>query len=426
MTTTPEYCKPDLDLLAQSAPTDKMTHDERQRRMDVMGALVNNMGVRGRIVGLQCGPVLSDYRFLPDDGVRIDSIRQITEDIARALATDARISIERRAYSPEINIMVPNVVRNTIRMGDMIYGDEFPTMDCQIPWLMGALCDGAPAVFDLGRMEHVLITGGTGAGKSTLLQSLMMSVVYNRAPTECQLVVFDTKAVDFAPWAPIGHLAMPIVTDAADALRAMQFITHAVDARVEKLRRAGVANIDQYTGDDMPTMIVIVDELADLVAYWRDETVAAVHTVVQFGARVGIHLVAATRRGDIADMFGYISSSIMFYANAAGACNLLDWGDVLVTAHRDAPVRVHTAYLDAAETSRVVDAIQQDRLKADLYARACQCVMDADRPTISYVQRCLQIGYNTAAALIERMERQGLVSAPDENGRRHVNATQKH
>jgi S-DNA-T family DNA segregation ATPase FtsK/SpoIIIE len=378
--------------------------------------------------------------------------------------------------------------------------ETFVESKYKIPLALGVDIGGNPMYFDLAKMPHMLVAGRTGSGKSVFVQSIITSIVYHFTPDKCKLIIIDPKGVDFGFWDDIPHLITPIVKlEPEPAVNALKWAVREMEERYKQLQVLNARNIESYneiaaqkresgekitkqvavgtdeeTGEllfetqevdlsDMPYMVIIIDEVADLMSLARKDVEACVQRIAQKARAAGIHLVMATQRPDATTITGVIKANfptrISFQARSridsvtclgeGGAEQLLAMGDMLFSEAGRVPVRIHGAFIDDKELKRIGDFLRTqgepeyadgvtDSADAsggdfgggfgggsgdkdgDLYARAKECVIRDKKPTISYIQRRLQIGYNKAAGFMERMEADGIVSAPDANNKRHI------
>jgi S-DNA-T family DNA segregation ATPase FtsK/SpoIIIE len=395
-----------------------------------------------------------------------------------------------------------NMNRQSVRFQSLITNPTFINSKYKLPLALGVDIGGNPMYFDLAKMPHLLIAGRTGSGKSVFVQSIIMSILYHFTPDKCKLLIVDPKGVDFTLWDNIPHLVTPILTDANASVNALKWSVMEMEERYKKLKDIGVQNIEGYndaveklrnsgkkptkqvavgtdpeTGglefeeqeidlSDMPYMVVIIDEVADLMSVARKEVEACVQRLAQKARAAGIHLVAATQRPDTTVITGVIKANfptrISFQARSnidsmttlgeKGAEQLLAFGDMLFSEAGRVPVRIHGALIENTEINKVADFLRgqgepeyvegvtesqdsgmssgissipgmplsKDDKDADLYEQAKQYVIRDKKPTISYIQRRLGVGYNKAAGFMERMEADGIVSGPDANNKRHI------
>ena len=499
---------PPPEFLEKSIFSKHAVTSELKHTAAAMEVNFEQYGVFGKVMGIKPGPIVTLYEFEPADGMRIKNITDTVKDMTRAMAAEnIRIAaIPRTRY---IGVEMVNMGRQVVRFQTLITNSDFIHSRYHLPLALGVDIGGNPVYFDLAKMPHVLIAGRTGSGKSVFVQSIIMSILYRFRPDECKLVIVDPKGVDFTLWRDIPHLITPVVTDANQAVNALKWTVREMEERYKKLKDIGVQNIEGYndeigrlrakgkpimkqvpvgtdpeTGElefeereadlsDMPYLVVIIDEVADLMSVARKEVEACVQRLAQKARAAGIHLVMATQRPDTSVITGVIKANfptrISFQARSnidsmttlgeKGAEQLLACGDMLFSEAGRVPVRIHGAFIENREINKVADFLRKqgepeyapgicdgdpspDGVEAfgeyggdydipgipqskaskdgDLYRQAVEYVTRDKKPTISYIQRRLGIGYNKAATFIERMEAERIVSPPDANNKRHI------
>lgn len=495
-----EYELPDPEFLEKSNFGKSVVTPELKQNARAMEVHFAEYGVNGHVTGIRPGPIVTLYEFMPDSGTRMVDVSKTVKDMTRAMATE-NIRIAHIPSTQLIGVEMVNLNRQTVRFQGLVANDAFVNSKYKIPLALGVDIGGNPMYFDLAKMPHVLIAGRTGSGKSVFVQSIIMSVLYHFTPDKCKLMIIDPKGVDFGFWDDIPHLITPIIKlDPNAAVNALKWSVQEMEIRYKRLLDFGVQNIEAYnqavaekrargevvtkqvavgtdpeTGElefetqtvdlsDMPYMVIVIDEVADLMGVARKEVEACVQRLAQKARAAGIHLVMATQRPDATTITGVIKANfptrISFQARSnidsmttlgeKGAENLLACGDMLFSEAGRVPVRIHGAFIEPAEMTRVADFLRSQGAPeyvegvidgetaggacapipgmpgatgdkdADLYAQAKECVLRDKKPTISYIQRRLQVGYNKAAGFMERMEQEGIVSAPDPNGKRHI------
>ena len=493
-----EYELPDPELLEKSVFGKNVVTPELKRNAEAMEIHFAEYGVNGEVVGIHPGPIVTLYEFMPDSGTRMVDVSKTVKDMTRAMATE-NIRIAHIPSTQLIGVEMVNLKRQTVRYRGLIDNNLFANSKYKIPLALGVDIGGNPMYFDLAKMPHMLVAGRTGSGKSVFVQSIITSIVYHFTPDKCKLIIIDPKGVDFGFWDDIPHLITPIVKlDPAAAVNALKWAVREMEERYKQLQVVNARNIESYneivsakraagerltrqvvvgtdpeTGamefeeqevdlSDMPYIVIIIDEVADLMALARKEVEACVQRIAQKARAAGIHLVMATQRPDATTITGVIKANfptrISFQARSAidsittlgekGAENLLSCGDMLFSEAGRVPVRIHGAFIadeelnaigsflreqgepeyaegvtseEGAEIDSVPGMAQSKEAKSnDLYEQAKEIVLRDKKPTISYIQRRLGIGYNKAATLIERMENEGVVSAPDAGGKRHI------
>ncbi len=498
-----QYQLPDPKLLEKSNFSKCAVTPELKQNARNMETHFAEYGVFGRVMGIKPGPIVTLYEFEPDTGMRIADITKTVKDMTRAMATE-NIRIAHIPSTSFIGVEMVNVTRQTVRYRSLMESDTFVDTKYKIPLALGVNIGGNPMYFDLAKMPHMLIAGRTGSGKSVFVQSIITSIVYHFTPDKCKLMIIDPKGVDFGFWDDIPHLITPIVKlDPAAAVNALKWAVREMEERYKQLQVLNARNIESYneiaaekraagekmtkqvavgtdpeTGEllfetqeidlsDIPYIVIVIDEVADLMSLARKDVEACVQRIAQKARAAGIHLVMATQRPDATTITGVIKANfptrVSFQARSridsvtclgeGGAEQLLACGDMLFSEAGRVPVRIHGAFIDDNELTKIGDFLRSQGApeyvdgvtdeageggadmaglpgaipgaggadkEADLYERAKECVIRDKKPTISYIQRRLQIGYNKAAGFMERMEQDGIVSAPDANNKRHI------
>ncbi len=499
-----EYQLPDPKFLEKSVFGKGVVTPELKRIATAMEEHFAEYGVRGSVVDIEPGPIVTLYKFMPDSGVRMSDVSKTVKDMTRAMATES-IRIAHIPSTPLIGVEMVNLKRSPVRFQSLVADDTFVNSKYHIPLALGVNIGGLPMYFDLAKMPHMLIAGRTGSGKSVFVQTIITSIVYHFTPDKCKLMIIDPKGVDFGFWDDIPHLITPIVKlDPAAAVNALKWAVREMEERYkqmlllnarniesynesaaekrasgEKLTRQVAVGTDEVTGEllfetqevelpDMPYIVIIIDEVADLMSLARKEVEACVQRIAQKARAAGIHLVMATQRPDATTITGVIKANfptrVSFQARSnidsmttlgeKGAENLLACGDMLFSEAGRVPVRIHGAFIKDDELTRVGNFLRaqgepeyangvtdgdvggdgaasaatgipgaiasKGDKDADLYTQAKEIVLRDKKPTISYLQRRLGVGYNKAATFMERMEADGIVSAPDANNKRQI------
>ncbi len=493
-----EYELPEPELLEKSVFGKNVITPELKSNAEAMEIHFAEYGVNGKVMGIHPGPIVTLYEFMPDSGTRMVDVSKTVKDMTRAMATE-NIRIAHIPSTQLIGVEMVNLKRQTVRYRGLIDNNLFINSKYKIPLALGVDIGGNPMYFDLAKMPHMLIAGRTGSGKSVFVQSIITSIVYHFTPDKCKLIIIDPKGVDFGFWDDIPHLITPIVKlDPAAAVNALKWAVREMEERYKQLQFVNARNIESYneivaekrengeqvtrqvavgtdpeTGElefetqevdlsDMPYIVIIIDEVADLMSLARKEVEACVQRIAQKARAAGIHLVMATQRPDATTITGVIKANfptrISFQARSnidsmttlgeKGAENLLSCGDMLFSEAGRVPVRIHAAFISDEELTAVGDflrgqgepeyaegvtseegadnagganvSLTPGAKSDDLYEQAKEIILRDKRPTTSYLQRRLGIGYNKAATLIERMESDGVISCPDASGKRHI------
>lgn len=496
------YELPDTKILEKSNFSKYSVTPELKQNARSMEVKFSQYGVRGKVVGIKPGPIVTLYEFMPDDGTRMADVNKTVTDMTRAMATES-IRIAHIPRTQLIGVEMVNLTRQTVRYRGLLENPLFVESKYKIPLALGVDIGGNPMYFDLAKMPHMLVAGRTGSGKSVFVQSIITSIVYHFTPDKCKLIIIDPKGVDFGFWDDIPHLITPIVKlEPEPAVNALKWAVREMEERYKQMQQLNARNIESYneiaaqkrasgekltkqvavgtdeeTGEllfetqeidlsDLPYMVIIIDEVADLMSLARKEVEACVQRIAQKARAAGIHLVMATQRPDATTITGVIKANfptrISFQARSridsvtclgeGGAEQLLAMGDMLFSEAGRVPVRIHGAFIDDNELTRIGNFLRSQGepeyaegvtdsesaatvgdiggsssssssagdKDADLYERAKEYVIRDKKPTISYIQRRLQIGYNKAAGFMERMEEEGIVSAADVNNKRHL------
>jgi DNA segregation ATPase FtsK/SpoIIIE, S-DNA-T family len=433
-----------------------------------------DFGVKGEIKGVHPGPVVTLFEFEPARGTKSARVIALAEDIARSMsAVSVRVAVV--PGRNVIGIELPNPRRDKVFLRELIEAEAFRLGKASLPLALGKSIDGAPVFADLARMPHLLVAGTTGAGKSVGVNAMILSLIYRLSPQECRFLLIDPKMLELSVYNGISHLLCPVVTDPAKAVAALNWVVREMERRYERMAKLGVRNIDAFNararetarrgraagGADLvplPFIVVVVDEFADLMLVAGKEIEAAVQRLAQMARAAGIHLIMATQRPSVDVITGTIKANFptrlsfkvaskfdsRTILNEQGAEQLLGQGDMLFSGGGNRLMRVHGPFVSDEEVEGIAaylrqqapagyvpgigelgeaDAAEQPAAAAhsqELYERAVSIVRREGRPSTSYLQRRLTIGYSRAASLIERMERERVIGPAAEGGRRQV------
>jgi S-DNA-T family DNA segregation ATPase FtsK/SpoIIIE len=424
--------------------------------------------VTGQIKYICPGPVVTTYEFKPDPGVKYSRVTGLVDDLCLALKAES-IRIDRMPGKPHVGIEVPNPRRETIYLREVIESRAFKESPSKLTIALGKTIDGLNYVSDLAKMPHLLIAGTTGSGKSVGVNSLLVSILYRARPDEVKVILIDPKRLELGLYEDIPHLATPIIVDPKPASRALRWAVGEMERRYKELAGWGVRNIDGYNAERerrntvkdfgetgqpwvrMPFIVIIIDELADLMMTSGHEVEDSITRLAQMARAVGIHLVLATQRPSVDVITGLIKANFpsrMSYRVSSkidsrtildtnGAEHLLGRGDMLFLPPGSSRLlRVHGAYIDETEINKVVahiksqwepdydETITQSDEEAmgledsggerdELFEEALRICVDMKRASTSVLQRRLRIGYGRAAAVLDQMEREGLIGKAD-------------
>ncbi|WP_232302696.1 DNA translocase FtsK [Elstera litoralis] len=462
-------------------------------------SVLQDFNIKGEIVDVRPGPVVTLYEFEPAPGTKSSRIIGLAEDIARSMSAVAvRIAVV--PGRTVIGIELPNPQREMVYLGEMLRSDAYSASDARLPLILGKDIGGVPVVADLAKMPHLLIAGTTGSGKSVGINTMILSLLYRHGPKDCRLIMVDPKMLELSVYADIPHLLTPVVTDPKKAAVALKWAVREMEDRYRAMAQLGVRNIEGYNGrvaemevtgerpmrrvavgvdrangqtifedhpidlKHLPYIVIIVDEMADLMLVAGKEIEATIQRLAQMARAAGIHIIMATQRPSVDVITGTIKANfptrISFQVTSkidsrtilgdAGAEQLLGQGDMLHMAGGGRITRVHAPFVSDQEVEQVVQFLKSQGLpdyvegvtteeeveeergglglsggsgdgpQDELYDQAVALVMRERKASTSFIQRYLQIGYNRAARLVERMEAEGVVGAPNHVGKREV------
>ena len=463
-----DYSMPPLEFLNEAPPHSEQADTELLGLATRLAEKCKEFNVTGQIKHICPGPVVTTYEFKPDPGVKYSRVVSLVDDLCLALKAES-IRIDRMPGKPHVGIEVPNPRRETIFLREVIESRAFRESSSKLTIALGKTIDGLNYVADLAKMPHLLIAGTTGAGKSVGVNALIVSILYRARPDEVKFILIDPKRLELGLYADIPHLATPIITDPKLASRSLKWAVGEMEKRYRDLAGWGVRNIDGYNTEIMrrnlvkeydergephkplPYIVIMIDELADLMMTSGREVEESITRLAQMARAVGIHLVLATQRPSVDVITGLIKanfpSRISFRVSSKvdsrtiidtnGAEHLLGRGDMLfLPPGTSRLIRVHGAYVDESEIGRIVnhskaqgkpeydETITQSEEEAlgleetggehdELFEEALRICVEMKRASTSVLQRRLRIGYGRAAAILDIMEREGLIGQAD-------------
>ena len=489
------YRAPTLDLLGGPDVIQGPAHDPDKlaQNAQYLASVLEDFGVKGEIVKVRPGPVVTLYELEPAPGTKTSRVVGLSDDIARSMsAISVRIAVV--PGRSVIGIELPNADRESVYLRELLASQTFERTKAKLPLTLGKDIGGGPIIADLATMPHLLIAGTTGSGKSVGMNAMVLSLLYRLSPEQCRFIMIDPKMLELSVYEGIPHLLTPVVTDPKKAVVALKWTVREMEERYRAMSQLGVRNIEGYnarlkeakkkgevlsrrvqTGFDaegrpvfedqalgtepLPFIVVVVDEMADLMLVAGKDVEASIQRLAQMARAAGIHIMMATQRPSVDVITGTIKANfptrISFQVTSKidsrtilgeqGAEQLLGRGDMLYMAGGGRITRVHGPFVSDEEVEQVVSHLKtqgtpeyiEDVTRDDenstfgdsgggndsgdaLYDQAVALVAREGKASTSFVQRHLQIGYNRAARLIERMEEQGVVSPADRVGRREV------
>ncbi|WP_049767858.1 DNA translocase FtsK 4TM domain-containing protein [Parvibaculum lavamentivorans] len=408
---TGDYQLPPLNLLTKPKPSAmpaKLTDDALQQNARLLESVLDDFGIRGEIISVSPGPVVTLYELEPAPGIKSSRVISLADDIARSMsAVSTRVAVVPGRNA--IGIELPNARRETVYLRELLETQEYENSSSKLTLALGKNINGEPVLADLTRMPHLLIAGTTGSGKSVGINTMILSLLYRMSPDQCKLIMIDPKMLELSVYDGIPHLLAPVVTEPKKAVVALKWVVKEMEDRYRKMSKVGVRNIDGYntrvseanargevlvrtvqTGFDketgeaiyeeeemdlspMPFIVVIVDEMADLMMVAGKEIEAAVQRLAQMARAAGIHIVTATQRPSVDVITGTIKANfptrISFQVTSKidsrtilgeqGAEQLLGQGDMLYMAGGGRIRRVHGPFVSDEEVEKVVNFLKR-------------------------------------------------------------------
>lgn len=461
------YNLPPRDLLEKPAFKEHADDwDQITQRAQVLKNALEQFNVKSEVVEIERGPVITMYELELAPGTKVGKVVGLSDDLAIALKAQSVRVVAPLMGKSSIGIEVPNIQRKMVMLRELLDASEEIRKKMAIPLLIGKDVAGNPVISDLASMPHLLIAGTTGSGKSVCLNSVILSILFLRHPTDVQLLLVDPKMVEFSLFREIPHLISPVVTDMKKAAAVLEWAVNKMEERYALLASVGVKHINGYNrlgmseirkrlnpeGDanlegvpfHLPHIVIVVDELADLMMVASKEVESSVIRLSQKSRAVGIHLILATQRPSVDVITGLIKSNlpsrISFYVASKvdsrtildqnGAEKLLGSGDMLFLPPGTSKlVRVQGAYVSDEEVKNVVEHLRKcaapqfsqelkcwkgasdkdNSTKDSLYNEAVRIILETQRGSVSLLQRRLEIGYSRAAKLIDLMAEDGIV-----------------
>jgi S-DNA-T family DNA segregation ATPase FtsK/SpoIIIE len=426
---------------------------------------LEDFGVNGQVVAVSPGPVVTTYEYEPAPGVKINKVANLCDDLALALRAASIRIVAPIPGKAAIGIEVPNTVREIVKFKEVVASSAFEKSKSRLTICLGKDIVGSPVTAELDKMPHLLIAGATGTGKSVALNGMICSLLYKARPDEVKLIMVDPKRIELSCYDGIPHLITPVVTDPKKATNALYWAVREMERRYERLSENRARNIKQYNqkiesekpavageaSEKLPFIVIIIDELADLMMVASRDVEVALTRLAQMARASGIHLILATQRPSVDVLTGIIKANfptrLTFQVSSKtdsrtiidtnGAENLLGSGDMLFLPPGTGKLqRIHGAFISEGELTRIVDFLKQQEKPAydqqvteerpaessngdgdddydERYDDAMELVVRTRQASISMVQRHLRIGYNRAARIIEKMEREGVISPSD-------------
>lgn len=485
---------PTIELLAPARQNvEPASEEELMETARLVESKLEDYKIKARVAGVYPGPVITRYELDLAPGVKVSRISGLAKDLARALSAIAVRVVEVIPGKPYVGLELPNRNRETVYMSEVVASERFQNMNSALPVVLGNDIAGEAVVADLSKMPHLLVAGTTGSGKSVGVNVMILSLLYKCTPEECRFIMIDPKMLELSIYEGIPHLLTEVVTDMKDAGNALRWCVGEMERRYKLMAAVGVRNLSGYNaklkeaadagfpiydplwkpGDSMaehapllekmPSIVVIVDEFADLMMVVGKKVEELIARLAQKARAAGIHLILATQRPSVDVITGLIKANIptrMAFTvstktdsrtilDQGGAESLLGMGDMLyLPSGQSHTIRVHGAFASDDDVHNVVndwkargkpqyiesilsadqgsegllpgEAASGDEDLDQLFDDVAAFVTETRRGSVSGVQRKFKIGYNRAARIVEQLQAHGIVSAPGHNGNREV------
>jgi len=482
--TSGTYRLPPLEFLnAAIATNEAVDRQALLSNSRVLEKKLRDFGVEGNVVKVNPGPVVNMYEYEPAPGIKISRIVNLSDDLAMVLRAESVRIVGPLPGKAVVGIEVANAHREEVNLKELLSTPEYQSSSYKIPIALGKDIYGTPVVGPLETMPHLLVAGSTGTGKSVFLNTILMSILYHSTPEGCRLLLIDPKLLELSVYEGIPHLLTEVVTNPKRAAAALHGIVHKMEERYRIMAAKGVRNIEQYNrrmakekkeGDGkeqviktadgvtielplrLPYIVVMIDELADLMVVAGRNVEESLTRLAQMARAAGIHLILATQRPSVDVLTGVIKANfptrVSFQVfsrvdsrtilDQNGAETLLGLGDMLFIPPNTSKLRrIHGGYVSEEEIRRIVEFLKEqgepsyddtiilekkdarasvEEEEDEVYDEAVAVVTAHRQASISFIQRKLRIGYNRAARMMERMEREGVVGAADANNRREI------
>lgn len=447
------YSYPPVSLLKDINADGGIDNDEIREKAEIIEETLESFGIDGKIVQIDVGPTVTCYELKPARGVKVSKIVNLADDLSLSLATSG-IRIEAPIPGKShVGIEVANDKKEVVGFKEIISSTKFIKTRYAIPFAMGKSISGEPIISAIERMPHLLVSGATGSGKSVCINTIIMSILYKHSPDEVKLLLIDPKVVELSIYNGIPHLIMPVITDPKKAASSLFWAISEMEKRYKLFEENHVRDIKGYkkaaeTDDSMenlPYIVVIVDELSDLMMTAASEVEDYITRLAQKSRACGIHLIIATQRPTVDVITGTIKANIPSRISFAvtsqidsrtildtqGAEKLLGKGDMLYASSDSMkPVRIQGAFVSDEEVLSVVEHIKgnsetnyneeaiekvEENITTDiededeLLEEAIKVIVSDQTASVSMLQRKLKIGYARAGRIIDQLEQKGLV-----------------
>eukprot|EP01022_Parablepharisma_sp_SALTPOND_P029505 TRINITY_DN73769_c0_g1_i1.p2 TRINITY_DN73769_c0_g1~~TRINITY_DN73769_c0_g1_i1.p2 ORF type:complete len:1019 (-),score=93.83 TRINITY_DN73769_c0_g1_i1:2947-5955(-) len=464
-----DFQLPHMEFLKE-APSKGVHIDESEidEKIEDLLDKLQRFKIEGDVVRTYSGPIVTTFEFRPAPNVKVSKILNLEDDLAMALKAKT-IRIQAPVPGKDVvGIEIPNKEFDTIYLRDVLESELFEKAASPLTIALGKDIVGNPFITDLKKLPHLLIAGTTGSGKSVGINAMILSLLYRNSPDDLKFLMIDPKMLEFSIYNDIPHLLTPVITQPKQAVTALNNMVAEMERRYTLMSSSRTKNIENYNkkisesgGEELPYIVVIIDELADLMMTSGKDVEHSIGRLAQMARASGIHLIVATQRPSVDVVTGLIKANLpsrisfrvgqkidsKVILDGFGAESLLGRGDMLFTPPGMVGlVRLHAPWVSEPEIEEIVEFLKaqrepeynEDFLRKEstisknneilstpndvdeLFEEAKEIVMSDKKTSISYLQRKLQIGYNRSATLVEQLEAAGVLSAPNAKGNREV------
>ena len=462
-----DFKLPTLDFLKDPPKRSKSINEAEidQKIADLLDKL-RRFKIDGDVVRTYSGPVVTTFEFKPAAHVKVSKILTLQDDLAMALKAQT-IRIQAPIPGKDVvGIEIPNKNIETIYLKEILQSDIYKNAKSELTLALGKDIVGDPFITDLKKLPHLLIAGTTGSGKSVGINAMVLSLLYRNSPKTLRLIMIDPKMLEFSMYNDIPHLLTPVITEPKKAIAVLANLVAEMERRYRIMSQTRTKNIESYnekmkkdSGETLPFIVVIIDELADLMMTSGKEVEFHIGRLAQMARASGIHLIVATQRPSVDVVTGLIKANLpsrisyrvgqkidsKVILDQMGAESLLGRGDMLFTPPGSpGVVRLHAPFASEDEIDHIAEFLkaqesvvyQDSFLKDDsssgggsgefsgeideLYDEAKAIVLSEEKTSISYLQRRLKVGYNRAASIVEQLEQNGVLTPPNAKGQREI------
>lgn len=470
------YQAPPVTYLDAPGEKEGIDIDLLEEKRQELAYRLEEFRIKGSISEYTPGPVVTTYEFVPDAGVKVKDVVNLAEDLALVVKAQY-VRIERVLGKKAIGIEIPNDKREMIYLREIIESDEYRRSKSPLSIALGKTKNGEICVTDLKEMPHLIVAGATGAGKSVAIHTIILSIIFKSPPEDVKFILIDPKCVELVAYNSLPHLLTPVVVNMKLAKNSLDWAVWEMEQRYKKLAAIQVRNIDQYNRkiellrhsdeelpenikdtDKMQYIVIVIDEFADLIMVSSKEVEESVARIAQKARAVGIHLILATQRPSTDVITGTIKNNFpsrMALAvpskfdsrtiiDVIGAEKLLGRGDMLFLPPKTASlIRVHCAFVSEEEAHRVVKFLAKNEKQSfntevvkplsqgesngngkdgldELFFQAAETVINTGSASTSFLQRKMSVGYARAGRLMDQLQSNGVVSAPNSRNQREI------